>query len=74
MQIESKYELGIEKKLSMKIILRGDKAIQFLGRVASCSHVRKMGQEHYDIGIEFLDMSEHGKKILNEFIQSLENP
>lgn len=74
MQIESKYELGIEKKLPMKIIIRGDKTIQFLGRVASCFLVKKMGQEHYDIGIEFLNMSEHGKEILNEFIQSLENP
>jgi len=74
MQIESKYELEIEKKLPMKIIFRGDKAIQFLGRVASCFSVKKRGEELYDIGIEFLNMTEHGKEILNEFIQSLENP
>ena len=73
MQIESMYELGIEHKWPMKIIFRGDKAIQFLGRVAWCFLVKKMGQEHYDIGIEFLDMSEHGNEILNEFIRSLGN-
>lgn len=73
MQIESKYELGIDKKLPMKIIFRGDKDIQFLGRVASCSLAKKMGQEYYDIGVEFLNMSEHGNEILNEFIRSLEN-
>jgi hypothetical protein len=74
MQIESTYELEIERKLPMKIIFRGNKVIQFLGRVASCFSVKKMGQEYYDIGIEFLNMSELGKETLNEFIQSLENP
>jgi hypothetical protein len=74
MLIESTYELAIEHKLPMKIIFRGDKPIQFLGRVTSCLQVKKMGKEHYDIGIEFLDMSEHSKEILKEFIQSLEKP
>jgi hypothetical protein len=73
MQIESNYELKIEHKFPMKIILYRDKTIQFLGRVASCFLVRTKGQEYYDIGIEFLDMSEHGRRILHEFIRSLED-
>jgi hypothetical protein len=73
MQIESAYELGIDQKFPMKIIFYGDKAIQFLGRVTSCLLVKNRGQEHYNIGIEFLDMSEHGREILHEFIRSLED-
>ena len=57
----------------MKLIFYGDRALQFLGRVASCSLMKNKGKEHYDIGIEFLEMSDHGMRILHEFIRSLED-
>jgi hypothetical protein len=73
MLIESTYELGVENRIHMKIIFSEEKAINCLGRIASCLLVKNEEGEHYDIGVEFLDMSEQDREILNEFIRLLDN-
>jgi hypothetical protein len=57
----------------MEIIIAEDKSIRFTGRVASCMPVKKEDRGRYDIGIEFLDLSERNKGLLYEFIRLLEN-
>jgi hypothetical protein len=44
-----------------------------VGRVASYHLVKDKDVERYDVGIEFLDMSEQDKTVLNEFVRLLEN-
>jgi c-di-GMP-binding flagellar brake protein YcgR len=73
MLIESRYALEIESKIPMKIIFSEEKSINCLGRIASCSLVKNEEPEQYDIGVEFLDMSEQDREILNEFIRLLDN-
>ena len=42
--------------------------IKFLGRVASCLLIKDNDIEHYDIGIEFIEMLQKDREILGELI------
>jgi hypothetical protein len=57
----------------MEVTLNEDKSIHFVGRVASCILTDNKDIEKYDIGIEFVEMSEKDGTILHEFIRLLEN-
>lgn len=73
MLIDSSHFLKIEDKLHMKIHLPQDKMIDFIGRVASCSEKDEGDQKRYDIGIEFIQMSEEHKEALNGFFENIED-
>jgi c-di-GMP-binding flagellar brake protein YcgR len=72
MLIESEHPLEIESKLPMEITLTENSCTKFLGRVASCLLIKNKDIEHYDIGIEFIEMSEKDREILGEFIRLLD--
>ncbi len=72
MLIESGQALDIDDTFPMEMMLTNDQSMKFVGRIASCLR-REHGKEaHYDIGVEFLDISERNKKILHEFIRLLD--
>jgi Tfp pilus assembly protein PilZ len=71
MLIESEQTLEPEKKLQMEVFLTEDKHITIVGRVASCRPIYGKEPEIYDIGIEFIDITEDGKEKLKAFIQLL---
>jgi c-di-GMP-binding flagellar brake protein YcgR len=73
MLIESELKPDIEFRLPMEVTFTEDKTIKFVGRVASYHLVKDKDVERYDVGIEFLDMSEQDKTVLNEFVRLLEN-
>jgi hypothetical protein len=69
MLIESEHPLEIERRFPMKVkTLTENSYIKFLGRVASCLLIKDDGIEHYDIGIEFIEMLQKDRKILVELI------
>jgi c-di-GMP-binding flagellar brake protein YcgR len=69
MLIESEHPLEIESRFPMKVkTLTENSYIKFLGRVASCLLIKDDGIEHYDIGIEFIEMLQKDRKILVELI------
>jgi c-di-GMP-binding flagellar brake protein YcgR len=72
MLIESGNPLEIENTMPMQLTFPQEKSITFKGRIASCLQIENAVPESYDVGVEFLEMSEEDKKILVEFIQSLE--
>jgi c-di-GMP-binding flagellar brake protein YcgR len=71
MLIESKYELDIDDTFPMEIKLTDEKSMKFIGRIASCLPKEQRKEMKYDIGVEFLDVSERNKSILHEFIRLL---
>jgi c-di-GMP-binding flagellar brake protein YcgR len=73
MLVESDHHLDVESKYPLEITITEDKSIRLTGRVASCLLVKKKEGERYDIGIEFLDVSERTRGLLSEFIRLLEN-
>jgi PilZ domain len=73
MLIESEHPLEIESKFPMEIkTLTENCYIKFSGRVASCLLIKNKDIEHYDIGIEFIEMSEEDREILVELIRVID--
>ncbi len=68
MLLECKKPLEIESRLNIKILLPEGKTIGVVGCVASCCMLKNMIPALYNIGIDFLDMSEKDWEILNGFI------
>lgn len=71
MLIESKHALDIDDTFPMEITLTDEKSMKFVGRIASCLPKERGKEARYDIGVEFLDISERNKSILHEFIRLL---
>jgi c-di-GMP-binding flagellar brake protein YcgR len=71
MLIESKYELNIDDRFPMEIMLTDEKSMKFIGRIASCLPRESKKEAQYDIGVEFHDVSERNKSMLYEFIRLL---
>jgi hypothetical protein len=68
MLVESEHLLEIETKIPMEITLAEDRSIKVFGRIASCLLSQDEENEHYEIGVEFLDMSDKDRTTLQEFI------
>jgi hypothetical protein len=68
MLIECVRNLEIESRIPMEMFIHDDNHLQFVGRVASCQGIDKEGQKQYDIGIDFLDLTEKDQKVLASFI------
>jgi len=73
MLIESVNELQIEDRLPMQMTLSEKKDIAFWARIVTCHAVRKAEPTQYEIGIEFIEMSETDRVALRCFIDSFEN-
>ncbi len=71
MLIESAHPLKIDDKLPMEMTFPKRESIQFNGRVANCTLVSGTKPEKYDIGIEFIDISQRDKEIISTFVSSL---
>ncbi|MEW6001887.1 MAG: PilZ domain-containing protein [Nitrospirota bacterium] len=71
MLIETSQALDIENRFPMEIFLQDDKSINFVGRVASCREIADTFPKQYDIGIEFVEMSDEDRKSLESFIQPI---
>jgi hypothetical protein len=63
--------LSVGEKHPMEIIFPEDKTIKFLGKVISCMRIGDREPNQYNVGIEFHDMSEQDKEILQTFVTSL---
>jgi c-di-GMP-binding flagellar brake protein YcgR len=71
MLIESDHPLDIETILPMEITLPEYGPVGFTGRIASCRLITDREHSHFDIGVEFKEMSEDGEEKLKEFILML---
>ncbi|MEW6586064.1 MAG: PilZ domain-containing protein [Nitrospirota bacterium] len=71
MLIETDLPFEVEESLPMEIALSDDTTIRFVGRVASCLEITNEVPKHYDIGVQFIEISGNDKARFNEFIKSL---
>jgi len=71
MLIVTDMSFNVEERFPMEISLHGGKIIRVLGRVASCLENVDEVPSHYDIGIEFIEISQNDKAKFSEFIESL---
>jgi c-di-GMP-binding flagellar brake protein YcgR len=68
MLIECMQSFEIESRIPMEMFIHEDNPLKFVGRVASCRVIDKEDQKQYDIGIEFLDLTEKDREVLASFI------
>lgn len=69
MLIETEHSLELEDVYEMQILASDDEPIRVSGRVASCLEVEEdKGPRHFEIGIEFVDMSAEDRSRLEAFV------
>lgn len=68
MLIECQRNFEIESRIPMEMLIHDNKPFKFMGRVASSRAIDEKGQITYDIGIEFLALTEKDREMLTLFI------
>jgi len=71
MLIQTDQALGAESMIPMGLSLKSDNPVNFTGRVASCRMTEDKGQAHYEIGVEFKDLTDNDRALLKTFIDYL---
>jgi c-di-GMP-binding flagellar brake protein YcgR len=71
MRIRTQQPVEINSTIPMDLSLNAEGAITFLGRAVSCSMIENAGQTDYDIGTEFIDLTDKDKTLLKTFIDYL---
>ena len=72
MLMEGYNEIKLEWRAPMALFLPNENApLKFRGRVASCIEITGRRSRHYDIGVEFLEMPEHDRFRLSDFLHLL---
>ena len=68
MLIQTDQTLGIESKVPMELSLNDGTTVNFIGRIVSCQMKEDKGQTNYEIGSEFIDLTDKDKTLLQTFI------
>ncbi len=71
MLIQTDQVLGTESVIPMGLSLSDDSHVNFNGRVASCRKTEEKGQEQFEIGVEFSDLTDKDRTLLKTFIDYL---
>lgn len=72
MLIRTELALETESMVPMGLSLQPvDAPINFIGRVVSCRAAEDNGQTHYEIGVEFKDLTSKDRTLLKTFIDYL---
>ena len=69
--IRTEQALAIESRIPITLSLNADNPVQFNARVATCQMINDQGNIHYDLGMEFTDMTEQNISLLKTFIDFL---
>jgi Tfp pilus assembly protein PilZ len=68
MLIQTDHALDVESTVPMSLSLSADKAVNFIGRVASCQLIEMHGQPQYEIGVAFGELTDQDRKLITLFI------
>jgi len=71
MLIESDYPLDTNTRYTMELLLNGN-VMNIVGRVTNCVEIESGNSLRYNIGIEFIEMSEKDRELLKNFLDTLE--
>jgi len=70
MLVETEYPLSLDEQYDIELFLNGD-AIPIVGRIAYCREI-DAHRSQYDIGIEFVMLTDSAKGLLQHFLGTLE--
>lgn len=66
--IECLQNFEIDSRIPMEMFIHDEIPLKFMGRVASSKEIAKKSKKKYNIGIEFLDLTEKDRELLASFI------
>lgn len=72
MLIETGYPLDLDSQHGIELFLN-ENIMHFTGRVAYCETIGTDEASRYDIGIEFIEMSDSDRKFLKDFLDTLKD-
>ena len=72
MLVEAGYPLSLNEQYGIELFLNGE-AMTVVGRVAYCRKIDDAHLSQYDIGIEFVTLTDSEKELLRHFIGTLED-
>jgi hypothetical protein len=70
MLIETEHALNVNSSHDIELYLGGHK-LNIVGRIANCEKSVSEGFARYDVGIEFLTMSDEDEDLLKSFLNTL---
>lgn len=68
MLIRTEQALALECRVPMILSLNADNPVRFIGRIAACQRNDDPGGRHYDIGVEFTNLTDRDITLLKTFI------
>lgn len=71
MLIQTDQRLELDTTLPMSLALSAEKTVDFIGRVASCVATEERGQQQYEIGIAFGDLTPEDRTQIRTFIDDM---
>jgi Tfp pilus assembly protein PilZ len=71
MLIRTGQALALESRVPMSLSLNSDSSVKFVGRVAVCQRNEDEGGTHFDIGVEFTNLTDQNISLLKTFIDIL---
>jgi hypothetical protein len=71
--IQTEQQLNRDCMILLELTLNAVAPVSFMGRVVSCRPSRDQGQEGYDVGVEFSDLTEQADDVIRKFMESLKN-
>lgn len=71
MLVETEYPLDLNSHHNLELILNGN-TLNIVGRVAYCVESDSANATKYNIGIEFVEMSDNDRELLKGFLNTLE--
>jgi hypothetical protein len=72
MLIETEYPLELNSRFNIQLFLNGD-VLNIIGRVVNCTEIKSESGTEYEVGIEFIEMPDSGRKLLKDFLDAIEN-
>jgi hypothetical protein len=71
MRIRTDQALRMQSMIPMELSLNTHSPVSFIGRVASCRMLIDQGHAHFEIGVEFQNLTSKAKTLLRGFIEYL---
>lgn len=73
MLIKTEYRLDLNSRFNMQIFLNGE-TLNITGRIVNCNEIKSESGIRYEVGIEFIEMSDSDRKQLSDFLATLKSP
>ncbi len=67
--IQNQEKLNIDSMVLMELSLSAYGAVNFMGKVVSCRMIQDAAPDHYDIGVEFPELTELDRLLLDQLIE-----